>query len=199
MRKHGKKRPGQVRKQRVSEIRLDFGRHQVLGGMNQSDDGTLTFYDEQGRKVDPVHVEVGSAYLRDKGPKVLARVHSGPAAIQADVNRGLSRFDFVFAVDTNTVHIAGVQVSLAVPHLLRNIAVNERTWSFDTVPQDAFEFHDATEPPERIAWWEIIQRVRSHPDVRRARVALVVDSDLGSLRDFNARHLQMVEGFLLPQ
>ena len=198
----GKKRKntkGQARKQRVHEIRFDFGRDQVIGGLNEAEDGTLTFYDGEGKKVDPVHIEVGWGYLRDKGPKVLARMQALPHDIQGNVSRGLTRFDWVFAVDTNTVEIGGVRVSVAASHLLANIGVSGRQWTFTPVAQEAFEFHDATEPPERVAWWEIIQRVRTEADIRAGRLALVVDSDLGSLSDFNARRIPIVDGYHLPE
>lgn len=199
MRKRRKSPKGQARKQRATELRVDFGRDQVLSGMHQAEDGTFTFYDERGNKVDPVSIEVGWGYMRDKGPKVLARMPALPHSIQTDVSRGLLRFDWVLAVDTNTIDIEGVRVSIAAPHLVRNITFQGRVWNGTLVPQEAFEFHDASQPPERVAWWEIIQRVRAHPEIRAARLAVVVDSDLGRLSEFNARQLPIIDDYRLPE
>ena len=187
-----------IRKPRASEIRVDFGRAQVLSGMHVSDDGTLTFFDERGNVVEPARIEVGSAYDRPKKtPKVLARLTAQPARIQLDPNRGLSRFDFVLAVDTNTVEIGTTRVSISVPVLVRDIEITAGRWNAKLVPQDAFEFHDATASPERIGWWEAIKRIDSSSEVRGS-VAVIVDSDLDGLATLNARREEILEGFYLP-
>ena len=53
--------------------------------MNLADDGTLTFFGEKGEVVEPVSIEVGSAYARPKGPKVIGRQPSQPSRIQKKV------------------------------------------------------------------------------------------------------------------
>jgi hypothetical protein len=63
-----RRRKGNERKPRTSEVRVDFGRHQIISGMNVSDDGVLTFFDEHGNVAAPVRIEVGAAYDRPTRP-----------------------------------------------------------------------------------------------------------------------------------
>jgi hypothetical protein len=166
--------------------------------MNVSDDGILTFYGEKGEIVRPKRIEVGRAYSRAaKPPKVLTRISSDPSKIQLDPNRALLRFDWVVAVDTNTMEIGGTEVSMTVPVLVKDIELGKPKWTAQLVPQDAFEFHDATVSPERIGWREIIKGITSHPDVH-GNIALIVDSELGSLTAINSREVPIIEGFFLP-
>jgi hypothetical protein len=194
-----KKSRKQARKPRASEVRVDFGREQIVSGMKVADDGTLIFFGEHGEVVTPVRIETGSAYVRPtKAHKVLTRQVSEPAIIQLNPNRGLSRFAFVFAVDTNTIEITGKRVSMSVPVLVRDIEIDEQRWNAKLVPQDPFEFHEATISPERIGWWETIRRFTIHPDVR-GPVGLVVDSDLGNISAINARQQPILDEFYLPE
>ena len=97
------------RKVRTPAVRVDFGREQILSGMHVSADGTLTFFEENGQRV--TNVEVDSTYPRKKGPKTLARVVSNPDKIVLDQNRALSRYDYLFAIDTNTKVVNSVKTS----------------------------------------------------------------------------------------
>lgn len=186
------------RKPRASEIRIDFGREQVLSGMDVSEDGALKFLDENGEVVAPENIEVGSAYARpEKQPKVLTRAIAEPVNVQLDPNRALSRFASVFAVDSNTKQIGTVKVSVSASVLITHIEIGETRWDAKLGPQDLFEFHEATDPPERIGWWETIKRITSHPEIN-VPVALIVDSDLDKLEAFNGRHESVLGGQYLP-
>ena len=187
------------RKPRASEIRVDFGRDQVLSGMEVTDDGTLKFFGEKGEAVTPEKVDIGSSYVRPaKQPKVLVRVASEPEKIRLDPNRLLSRFNFIFAVDTNTLQIGAVKVSISVPVLVTNIEIGQQQWNAKLVAQDAFEFHDAIVPPERVGWWEIVKRITTFPDIQGS-VAVIVDSELSRLAAFNTSREPVLEGFYLPK
>jgi len=191
------KKSVQARKPRSSEVRVDFGRDEFLSGMDVDDNGTLTFFSESGGAVQPQVIEIGSVYPRAKGPKVLTRLGSDPARIQLDPNRGLFRFAFVFAVDTNTINIDGKLVSMTVPCLIRDIEIAGERWNAKIVPQDIFEFHEAVASPERIGWIHTINNIVSHPDVVQP-IAVVVDCDLGHLTRFNSRTEPILGDYYLP-
>lgn len=183
----------------MTEIRIDFGKDQVLSGMNVSEDGILQFFGEKGEKVNPQTIEVGSIYARHaKPPKVLTRLSADIEDIQLDANRGLLRFPFVFAVDTNTRQINHINVSVTSAIFITKIEIGEEVWNAQIVLQDAVEFHNATAPPERIGWLEVMKNILSTPGINTP-VALIVDSDLGSLARFNARIEPLIEGFYLPE
>ena len=147
------------RKPRASEIRVGFENDQVLTGMNVADDGTLTFFDENGEPVQPAKIEVGKTYLRPaKPPKVLTRSPADASSIQLEPNRLLMKYTWLVAADTNTVEVNGTRVSVTSSVLIRDIVVDARRWSAKLHRFGAFEFHDATEPPERVGWHEVIEK-----------------------------------------
>ena len=176
------------RKPRASEIRVDFGKEQVLSGMQVSEDGALTFFDETGESVDPLQIEVGKTYPRPakKTPKVLTRAPADRSSIQLDPNRLLLKYTYLFAADTNTAEINGTRVSISVPARISDIVIEQPRWSAKLVPLDAFEFHDAADAPERIGWSEFLRGLASHPEVH-GMVGLIVDSELDALRAINVR------------
>lgn len=194
---HKQRKSTQARKPRISEVRVDFGRDQALSGMKAADDGTLTFFGESGEAVKPALIEIGTVYSRPKGPKVLTRLRSEASRIQLDPNLALLRFPFVFAVDTNTMQIEGKAVSMTVPCLIRNIEIGRERWNAKLVPQDTFEFHEATVSAERIGWHHIITNIVAHPDIVRP-IAVVVDCDLDHLTKFNARTEPILGDYYLP-
>jgi hypothetical protein len=193
-----KKIKKKVRKQRAVELKVDFGKaNQVITGMNQGDDGTFTFYGEHGEVIHPVRIEVGSAYIRgNKKPKTLTRVPCNPESIQTDPNRLLAKFDFLFAVDTNTKQIGAVKVSVSAAHHIWDIRVTKDRWDVKCTPQNPFEFHDSSDLPEKVGWWEIIQRIQVHGF--KGEVGLIVDSDMDQLTEINARSRPLVGNFHLP-
>ena len=197
VKKRKRKKSAQARKPRVSEVRVDFGRDQVLSGMHTAQDGILTFFGESGEVVNPERIEIGRVYSRAKGPKVLTRLASESGRIQLDPNRGLLRFAFVFAVDTNTIQIEGKSVSITAPVFVRDIEIDDQRWNAKLVSQDAFEFHEASASPERIGWFNTIRHIVDHPDIHKP-IAIVVDCDLDRLAAFNARTQPILEDFYLP-
>jgi hypothetical protein len=66
----------------LTEVRVDFGRSQVLSDMHEAPDGTLTFFDQDGKPVAPARIEIGQAYARPgKSIKVLTRTAVAPERI----------------------------------------------------------------------------------------------------------------------
>lgn len=187
------------KKPRSNQIRLDFGKAQTLTGAELLEDGSLIFYDENGQAVVPSSVEVGAVHPREhKAPKALWRAKATSHRIQTDQNRLLADYDVVMAVDTNTETIDGVQVSMTACVLVRNFVLGPSLWAAQLIPQDAFEFHDSTEAPEIIGWCDAIQRLQD-TQALRGRMAIIVDSELGLLPEFNARSRPLMSTFYVPE
>lgn len=185
------------RKLRIPRVRVDFGRAQILSGMNLCYDGTLTFFDENGNPVSPAAIEVDATYTRQKGPKTLARVGMDPNYIQLDQNLALSQYAYVFAIDTNTRVVGTAIVSITVSCLIRDIIIGAPRWDARLVLQDAFEFHEASEAPEKIGWCEMIGLIRNAG--LKGRIALVVDAHLGELAALNSHKQAICRGFFVPE
>jgi hypothetical protein len=184
------------RKPRVPIVRVDFGRAQTLSGMNLSDDGKLTFYDENGKPVAPASIEVDSSYGRKKGPKILGRVVADPQSIDLNLNRALAQYPHVFAIDTNTIETDAGKISMCVPCLIRDIEIGPTKWDAKLISQDAFEFRDATAAPEKIGWCEFTALLQKEP--LAGPVGIIVDAHLVELAPINARRQPILGRYFLP-
>lgn len=148
------------RKVRTPAVRVDFGREQILSGMHVSADGTLTFFEENGQRV--TNVEVDSTYPRKKGPKTLARVVSNPDKIVLDQNRALSRYDYPFAIDTNTKVVNSVKTSMTVACLIQDVRIENPRWHANLVEQNAIEFQEISEAAEKVGWCEFLAVIKKY-------------------------------------
>ncbi len=186
------------KKTRIDEIRFDFGKDVVISGMEEKD-GQFIFYDQNGKKLDPVFIEVGDAYLRDgKNHKVLSRARSRNDQIVLDPNRALDKFDHLFAVDTNSVDLNGTKISVAVPIGFK-LEFTGPVWNAKYQLLDAFEFRNCVVNPEIIAWKNLIERITSGISLKDEKVAIIVDSELNKHTDINKRKEPIIAEFYLPE
>jgi hypothetical protein len=187
------------RKPRDVEIRVDFGKKQIISGMHETPDGKLTFFDENGKEIAPIHIEVGAVYPRGHGktPKTLTRSLTIPSAILLEANRNLTRFERVFAIDTNTRDIEGTSVSVSVLVEVTGIQIGSVQWNAQLRTIRGFEFHNPSKTPEKIGWANAVSHIQKIL-VGYQRVALIVDHDLGRLTMFNRRLERFFPDFELP-
>jgi len=186
-----------MRRTRVPAIRLDFGKEQILTGMSAPESGPLTFFDENGAPVAPLFVEVDATYYRKKGLKTINRIISVPTDIGFNQNRSLLRYKHVVAIDTNTRIVNGIRTSISVSAYVTNIKVGEKRWSANIVDQDAFEFQDSLESPEKVGWYEFSALiVKAKLEVP---IAIIVDSHLSELRAINERSQPICRNYYLPE
>jgi hypothetical protein len=193
-----KRKKGSTRKDRVVEVRVDFGKDVGIAGMSRPGEEPCQFFGADGQPLVPKHIEIGVGYHRDKpGLKVIQRAGGDSGNILRDANRALLRFKTIIAVDTNTISLDGTQVNVTVAGLVRDIRFDDSgRWHATLIEQEPFEFHDSTAPPERVGWWEVLERsIRSGLETP---VALVVDHDLGRLPQFNSRAEAVLDCYFLP-
>ena len=181
-RKPKKNRP--ARKPRWTHIQITFGT--AGSGKLRIHGDSVSIVGDDGQVVLPSHVEVASTFQRDNGksPKVIARATSDPSAISTNVNRVLSQYSSLFAVDTNTRKVCGIRVSVSVV-----LELSSLNWT-------ALEFHDAREPPEHLGWFFAVTKIQ---ELQVATpIALVVDSDLDALPAINERKRPYFANHVLP-
>lgn len=186
------------RKPRIIEVRVDFGKDVEIGGMTAPGTEPMQFFGIDGNPIEPKHIEMGVGYARAKpGLKVLQRSPADPSNILRDANQSLLRFKTLVAIDTNTRPIDGVEVSVAVASVVRDLRFeNTGRWHASVIEQEPFEFHNAATSPETLGWQELLQRaMRSELDTP---IGVIVDSDLGGLTAINKRETEVVRGFALP-
>ena len=192
-----KTRKGQEKKPRLAEIQVTFD-SAGQGTVNIFADGSMAIVGTDGRPVLPSRVEVASVYNRSNGKpdKVLTRTTGIPSAIHLDPNKALEHFGSVFAVDTNTTEIRGVQISVCVSLMITDITVTPDKWQARPSMVNILEFQDSRQSPERVGWNFAVRTIE--PLIVPQPVALVVDSDLAAHPAINRREQPYFESQLLP-
>lgn len=148
--------------------------------------GEITF----GSEMINVYSEV--SYDRKKGPKVLSRIPQTDANISFEADDALSKnFDYLCAVDTNTKSINGKNVSVVGIVTFQTVWVPEKSglqkyWQHD-VPF-CLEYIEIKSKPENFGWIAAIQHLEKFGKTNTGmRIGMVVDSDLGNIKDYNQR------------
>jgi hypothetical protein len=195
--RRAKDAPAATKKERFPILGLDFGSDATITGISAPNErGEVVFYGSDGQPLIPRGVSVATAYPRPKGPKILTQFDADPENILLDVHHVLTRFDYIFAVDTNTKTIAGDLVCVCAFVVLTEVVVDGQRWSVKPISQDRFEFREPSAPPERIGWHRLLESI-AVSDLE-GTIAIFVDSELGALDALNRREQELVPGRLLP-
>lgn len=159
--------------------------------------GAISF----GQEMTNVYSE--RSYERPKGPKVLSRIPQTEHHAYFDDEDALAvHFDRIFAVDTNTRTVHGRRLSVVGVTVVKREVIPaplrlQTSWRFD-VPF-AIEYGNLDAKPEPFGWMgalEILKKWNFYAE--GMRVALIVDSELGLLKDFNSRKAPVDNGEYLP-
>jgi hypothetical protein len=154
-----------------------------------------------GADMTNVYSEV--AYDRPKGPKVLSRIPQAEKKLSFAGGDALKEnFDFIAAVDTNTRHIGGKEISvtgvvIATPMMIPGPKGLAEYWKFD-VPF-CLEFTGVKTKPENLGWAAALEQFKVRGLVTEAiRIGLIVDSDLGNIPDYNSLKMEFLPRIMLP-
>lgn len=142
------------------------------------------------------------SYERPKGPKIISRIPQADRSLSFDTSAALTKnYDFLCAVDTNTRIIRGQKIAVVGVVVFKEgvpPAGATEYWHLD-VPF-CWEFVGIkVDKPENFGWlaaWEELSRRRLVTPLMR--VGMVVDSDLGSISDYNSRQKPFFEERVLP-
>lgn len=138
------------------------------------------------------------SYDREKGPKILSKMPKVGNVTRAYVDAGLLQFDKIVSIDTNskafesdTVCVMAT-VMMTPSKILGNVVLKDPR----TI---AIEFWNPTDLPERVGWLLAMQAILDTEEYASgARFGVIIDSDLGNLENYNAREMEIVPGFVLP-
>ncbi len=183
-------------RERLTDLLLSFDEGAVIHGYRVSGD-TIELIGENGQVLKPSYAAIGSGYERDSGKfKSTTQVVADPERMSGNVPDWLNRYDRLFAVDTNTVDLDSQK--LCVTCCVRtNIKFAEtNTWNGSIEPLEALVIMNPHLKPELIGWLDVLGRINSDPTLR---VGLVVDSELGSIPEFNLRKIPIVDDIFLPE
>jgi len=201
MKKKKKQKNRQNKKPRQHVITLDMGRPVAANGLSidpKTGKASLLF---NGRPLLPVQANIEVSYNRNKGPKSLVNANTNPSLLYPNPNRVLEQFDLIIAVDTNWKDVDGERIAVTATIYGRNtkIKVREHT-SIEMGIRQCFEYRNPACKPENLGWQQIIEMLQRNPEYNKTmKVALIVDSDLNMLKDYNKRLKPVIDGFYLPE
>src|SRR5262249_13773435 len=134
------------------------------------------------------------AYSRPKGHKTINRIRLDINDLSITHNKNLQKYKYLFSVDTNTDPVRCVSVSVFVAVL--DIIIDNVKWNVKITRQDAFEFRNCSEPPEKIGWCEFCAHI-SNANLA-GPIGLIVDAHLNDLSKINSRDQPICKGYFLP-
>lgn len=143
---------------------------------------------------------VAVSYERlSKSAKIITKVDSVAGKLAVCPNLALMDYDALIAVDTNTIMLNGVAVSITcvVQFFLKEDGNGVILYS---AAPHRFEFNNIQDKPENYAWREVVRQLLRSPDYTpQKKITVVVDSDLGSIDEYNSGVKPLFEDFFLPE
>lgn len=184
-------------KPRSTSLMVSFKEPVTISGVGVTSDGAVRFMTDGASQVETSFIE--TTYERAKGKKVVNRSPVDPSSLSISLNGVLRQYETIFALDTNTRKVAGMQISVA------GIVLAKWRASFNGMPILAFgptqaiELRDVDCSPDLVAWRTFLEVLEANPDRRSmGRVAVIVDSHLNALNAMNARKSPILDDYYLP-
>lgn len=107
------------------------------------------------------------------------------------------KFDSVIAIDTNKLLLNSQEFYLGAAFQFKYLS--EKEFPIDSYLIKLFEPEQNSEKPENCNWKYLIEFIMHHKQFhKKARIALVVDSDLGNIPDYNERVKPIYKKYFLP-
>jgi hypothetical protein len=174
---------------------VEFETPQVLEGARIEPDGRITFIyaNKEAKQRRPW---IATYRERKKGEKTLVKVDTKPAELRFGEIHALQKYDFVFAIDTNSRRIGENLVSAAHVMQLRFKSENELEHS----TLGAFVFANVSERQENLAWLLLCDEILRSPSYRHTNTyGIITDSDLGNHDEYNKRGKPIHADEFLPE
>lgn len=189
--------------QREVRVTIDLGAPMTIERSLLPYDGSEIRIIANGADVTPLTAMVETVYYtrRRSQPKILNRVHLRNERPTADVGTTLQRFRLLVGVDTNSdKHSNGCPLHITTI-CLGAVAKGEPGRSvYEAEYLGTFVRTLASDKPEREGWKIAIDHVAAMNLVpQNSRVAVIVDSELDNLAEYNERRASPVDGWTVPQ
>lgn len=191
-----------AKKPRGTALTLDLGEPRPVDRYEISPTSGEVRLSYQGGEVLPVSAWLERSYERAKGPKLLNYAQIDCEALTVSEPHLLQSYDRVYAIDTNTRQIGSTRISVAAIEVGTvepvNFSRSLRLAKFGLV--SVLEFRDVKGKPENVAWRKAVELIQASPSIPgHFRMAMIVDSDLGSLHSYNDRTRPIEGEFYLPR
>lgn len=191
----GKKSRKHKQKPRSTTLFLDMGKPVALNRVAFGKNGSIIVESAAGQE-QPIASHVVTTYERPKSPKVIHKIIVPPANLTFDPNIALTRYTWVLAVDTNKPETGLPNVVFTGIVQAKILSLSDMILEKSIYQGTVLELHNLNSPSERFGWAFVCKSIINLP--QEARVAVIVDSDLGSIPSINRREEPILDDYFLP-
>lgn len=147
----------------------------------------------------PNEIEVLIFYEGKEKRKIINAFYFENILPPATVHRLLLQYNHLFAIDTNTVNfrdIGAMSFTTVYKGVMKDLGEAHGHMSGETIFQD----YRLNVPgnPEVSAWHVLISRIQEFNPKLTGRIGIIVDSELGKIKDINFRRAPLIDDFYLP-
>ncbi|HHF3150425.1 TPA: hypothetical protein ACPJ2A_002237 [Vibrio diabolicus] len=160
----------------------------------------ITLFNSQGKQVIPEYCQVGLGYLTANGKfKVTNSVPSVNEPISTNLYKLLSKYDVLYAIDTNKKVVNNIEYCVSNRMHLQLELLSPQNWELKLTRLPAYVFTNPIkgEHEEKIGWVQFIHS--AHLADKNLSIGLVTDHDLGYLPLLNRRQKEIPGMGLLPE
>lgn len=186
-------------KPRITTLTMDMGIPVQIKNISITTDGSLHLFDENQKPLRPEKSILERSYERTKGPKVLTQIPTSPTnSLTLSPDLALTKYDTIFAIDTNTRKLHGRMVSVAALVLGKWTRAPDLKLCF--APTQALEFHDCDCHPDLLALKHVIMQIENDPRRSTAgNIAFIIDSHLGNFEKIISRQIPILDECYFPK
>lgn len=172
-------------------LTTDMGKPVVVNAIRFDSDGKIKFI-SNGEVVNPIKAKLAEQYDRvNKIPKVVFDIPTNKDNLFVDDISLLQRFDYIYAVDTNSKIIQDELITISC--YMRFITKKRIGELFEPI---VIRNKKVT---EKMGWVELIRAILQDKAYQQDfKIAVVVDSDYGNINKYNNRELPLIGNLYLP-
>lgn len=163
--------------------------------------GTFKLYDEDNTELELINAASCTKYKTENGKnRTLNRIESNSNIMSMNLIELICQFDVIFAVDTNTKNINGVNISVPSMQCCEiNKNKNETSFTFCCFGLVCLKNIEENHP-EKIGIKLLIQAIMSNQNYsKNLKIGIVTDHDLGNIDKYNKKEIPLCEDFYLPE
>lgn len=116
------------------------------------------------------------------------------------VEQNILNYDWLIAIDTNTIIIKNTKVHVGIVAEITDMTLENGKFIHPKIRYEThFAFQGEFDKPELINWKNTIKYIVGSESYNSSlKIGLIVDSELGSIQDFNQRKRTIIDDFFLP-
>lgn len=182
-------------------VRVRFEAGQKISKASVNESGDFVFIGEFGEEITPISISREMYHDRPKGPKIRSKqvLQSGQGAVSGFSQ--LTKYDAIFAIDTNTAEVDGNPVSVTGFCPFR-LTQNEDGFVVQNLEDSVqiYEFEGKVDNPEMMAISMLVSDLTKCSTVDESQaIAIITDTKLDSIDLFNERSKPIYLDCFLPE